>query len=76
LAPANAYKARGDVDAIAEDITFLNDDIGDVNSDARFDALVGRDIGITLCHCSLFLCRAAGSITTARRKSVYLPLGT
>jgi hypothetical protein len=72
----NAFKARGDVDAVAEDITFLNDDIADVNSDADFDALVGRDIGITLCHSSLHIHRAAGSINDTAKLDQYSVAGT
>ena len=39
-----AFESRGNVDAVAENISLLDDDIADVNADADFNTLVGRDI--------------------------------
>jgi hypothetical protein len=53
---------RGDVDAIAEDVAFLDDDVADVNPDAQLDAPVGGLAGIALCHSALLRDSAAGGV--------------
>ena len=58
----DTFQSRGNIDAVAEDITFLDDDIADVNADTNFNALVVRHVGITLRHSALRLDRAAGGI--------------
>ena len=42
-------KARGDIDAVAHQVAVgLLDDVAQVNSDAEFDAALGRQAGIAL----------------------------
>jgi hypothetical protein len=42
----DSFEARGDVDAVAKDIVFVNDNIADVNADPEFDSAPPRHIGI------------------------------
>ena len=44
---------RGDIDAVAEDVVFLDYDVALVNADAKRDALVVRDRGVALGHPAL-----------------------
>src|SRR5215831_3812053 len=50
-----AFEACRDVDAIAKDVAVLDDDVTDVDADAKLDAVVGRDAGITPGHLALHL---------------------
>ena len=34
----DAFQPRGDVDAVAEDVVALDDDVADIDADAEFDA--------------------------------------
>ena len=56
----NSLEPGGDVDAVAEDIVVIKDDIADVNADAKLDPLLRRDIG---CSCPAI----ARWISTAQR---------
>jgi hypothetical protein len=58
----DTFQSRGDIDAVAENITLLDDDIANVNADTDFNALFGRDVLITLRHSALRLDRTAGGI--------------
>ena len=58
----DAFQSRGNIDAVAENITFLNDDITDVNADTDFNTLVDGDVPITLRHSTLCLDCTAGGI--------------
>ena len=50
----DAFKARGDIDAVAHQIAVaLLDDVAEMNADPKFDALVGRDLSVALDHRSL-----------------------
>ena len=47
----DALQACGDIDAIAHQIAVaLLDDVADMDADAEFNALVGRDLGVALGH--------------------------
>jgi hypothetical protein len=47
----DALQAGGDIDAVAHQIAVaLLDDVAEMNADAEFDALVGRDLGVALGH--------------------------
>ena len=47
----DALKPRGDVDAVAHQIAVaLLDHIAEMDADAKFDALVGRDLSVALDH--------------------------
>jgi hypothetical protein len=46
-------EARGDVDPVAKDIIVSDDNITDVNTDAKFDPLILRHTGILLRHAAL-----------------------
>ena len=44
-------QARGDIDAVAHEVAVaLLDHVAEMNTDAKFDALVGRDLGVALDH--------------------------
>jgi hypothetical protein len=68
----DALQPRGNVDSIAEDVAFLDDDVADVNPDAQFDAPVGRLAGIALSHAALLLDSAAVA-PTALLNSIRMP---
>ena len=58
----NAFQPRGNVDAVAEDVTLVDDDVADMNPDAQFDAPVGGFVRIALRHSALLLDGAAGGV--------------
>jgi hypothetical protein len=43
-----SFETRGDIDAVAEDVAVLDDDVALVDADAQFDAAVRREPGVTL----------------------------
>ena len=53
------------IDAVAEDVAVLDDDVPDIDPDAPFDAPIGRYSGIPLGHARLHLDRAAQGIDDA-----------
>ena len=61
----DALEPRGDVDAVAEDIVVVDDDVADVDADAKFDPLVLRHVGVLLGHAALDFDRAADGIDGA-----------
>ena len=61
----DAFKAGGDVDAVAENIAVLDDDVADVDADAELDALVLRHAGIALGHAALNGDRATHGVDDA-----------
>src|SRR5262249_20543616 len=58
----NAFKTGGDIDAIAKDVVVIDNDVADVNADAKFNALGRRHRGILLHHGTLHLNGASGGI--------------
>src|SRR4029077_1625032 len=65
----NPFKARGDVDAVAKDIVVIDDDVTDVDADAKFDPLDLRHRSILLSHTALDLDGAAHRIYDAAELS-------
>ena len=61
------FQTRGDVDAIAEDIVFIENDVADVNADAEFDPWILRYGGILRCHAALDFNRIAHRIDCASK---------
>ncbi len=55
----DALKAGGDVDAIAENIIVVDDDVADMNANAKFDPAVQGHVGILRSHIALNLDRAS-----------------
>ena len=49
----DSLKARGDIDPIAENIVVIEDDVADVNADAKFDPEFRRYVNILSSHLSL-----------------------
>ena len=47
------FETHSNIDTITKDIIVSDDDITDVNADAKFDPLVLRHIGILFCHAAL-----------------------
>ena len=48
---AIAFKARGDIDAVAHQVAVaLLDHVAEMDADPKFDALVGRDLSVALDH--------------------------
>ena len=59
---SNRFQPRGDVDAVTENIVIIDNDVTDVNADAKFDPLVLRQGGILLGHLALDIRRTAHRI--------------
>jgi hypothetical protein len=59
------FEARGDVDAVAENVAVLDDDVALMDADAKFDALGGRDARGPLGHVALHCGGAAQRIDDA-----------
>ena len=59
---SNSFQPRRDVDAVAKDIIFIDDDVADVNADAEFDPKFLRHTGVPLGHAALDLDGTAGSV--------------
>ncbi len=57
--------ARGDVDAVAEDVAILENDVAEIDADAEFYAPVGGDVGIAPPHAVLDLDRRAHGVGDA-----------
>jgi hypothetical protein len=47
------FKPSGDVDAIAENVVPIDDDVAEIDADAKFDTRFGRHTGISPGHLSL-----------------------
>ena len=58
----DSLEARGDIDAIAENIVVVDDDVADVNADAKFDPEFRRHVDVLLSHLALDLHRTARGI--------------
>ena len=58
----DAFEPCGNVHGVAEDVTFLDHDVADMDAHAEFDALIGPYPRIALRHCALLLDRAAGRV--------------
>ncbi len=64
--PGDPFQSRGDIDAVAHQIAVaLLDDVAQMNADAKFYALVGRDARIALDHGVLHFERAAHRVDYA-----------
>ena len=61
----DSLKARCDVDAVAENIVVVDDDVADVNADAKFDPEFRRHAGVLLGHLPLDFHRTARRIDCA-----------
>src|ERR1700733_12406924 len=61
----DAFQSRRNVDAIAENLTVLDDDVADMNADTDFNTPLGRDVLVTLRHSALRLDRATRGINGA-----------
>ena len=61
----DAFQPGGDVDAVAENIVVIDDDVADVDADAEFDARVLRHVGVLRGHAALDFDRAAHRIDGA-----------
>ena len=58
----DALEARGDIDAIAENIVVVDDDVADVNADAKFDPEFRRHVDVSMRHLLLDLHRTPRGI--------------
>ena len=65
---ANAFQARGDIDAVAHEIAVaLLDNIAQMNADAKFDTALRRKTGIALDHAALHFDGAAHGVDDAAK---------
>src|ERR1700757_4854150 len=60
------FEARRDVDAVAEDVVLVDDDVAEIDADAEIDAPLGWHIGVARGHLALDLDRATNRIDHAR----------
>ena len=58
----DALEARRDIDAVAENIVVVDDDVADMDADAKFDPEFGRHVDIPLRHRALDFHRTARRI--------------
>ena len=64
----DAFKARGDIDAVAHQVAVaLLDDVADVDADAELDAAVLRHAGVALDEADLHFDRAANRVDHAAK---------
>ena len=62
----DAFEARRDIHAVAEDVVALDDDVAEIDADAELDAPVLRHIGVALAHAALDLGGAGDRVHHAR----------
>src|SRR6516164_10245562 len=62
-----AFKARCDVDPVAEDVVVVDDDVAEIDADPEIDAPFGAHAGIACGHLALHLDRATNRIDHARK---------
>ena len=60
-----AFKAGGDVDAVAKDVAVLDDDVAHIDANAQFDAILRRQWPIAVRQRRLHRCRAAQGVDNA-----------
>ena len=59
------FEPRRDIHPIAENVIAFDNNVANIDSDAKFDALVTLGGGITFCHPALNVERAADRINGA-----------
>src|SRR6516165_1908921 len=59
------FEPRGDVDAVAEDVALLDDDVTEIDTNAKFDAALWRYGGVAGHHLPLHLDRTAHRVDDA-----------
>src|ERR1700752_5026049 len=59
------FDPSGDIHPVAVEIVALDDHATEIDTDAKFDAIVGSDAGVALGHCLLDLDRGADRIDDA-----------
>ena len=59
------FEPGGDVDAVAEDVAILDDDVTDIDAHAKFDAALYRHRGVSFDHPALQLDRTTHRIDDA-----------
>ena len=62
-----AFKARGDVDVIAEDVVVIKDYVADVDADPEFDPDCRGDVGVLRRHSALDFDRTARRVHRTRK---------
>src|SRR5258706_1153361 len=65
------FQPRRDVDAVAQDVVFLNDHVAQIDADAELHPPRRRDVGVASCHPALNLGGAQHRIGDAIRIGVY-----
>ena len=58
-------KARRDIDTVPVDVVAVDDDVADIDADAKLDAPIDWNCGIALVHATLDLDRAAHCVDDA-----------
>ena len=61
------FEARGDIDAVAEDVVALGDHVAEIDANAKPDALFVGYLGFAVEHAALHLGRTAHRIDDARK---------
>ncbi len=58
-------QTRRHIDAVSENVIAIENDVADIDADAEFDALVRRNLGVTLGHAALDIDRATDGVDHA-----------
>src|SRR4029077_19448191 len=62
---SQGFKACGDIDAVAEDVVVVDDNVAEIDADAEIDAPIGVHAGIACSHLALHFDRATNRIDHA-----------
>ena len=65
LGSRQGFEPCRDIDAVAENVALVDDDVADIDADAEFDAAVGRHIGVPFGHLALDFDGAAHRVDDA-----------
>ena len=61
-----SFQARRDIDAVAKDVVAVNDDVANIDADAKVESLIGGNAFVALGHPALHVDGAAHRIDHAR----------
>ena len=59
------FEASGHVDAVAEDVVAIDDDVAEIDANAELDARIGRHVGVAFGHLALHVDGAAHGVDDA-----------
>ena len=66
VGPGDRFQARGNVDPIAMNIIIFDNDVANIDANAKSDASIFRFVGFEHLKLALDLCRAGDSLNSRR----------